>query len=176
MEGPDEKARFIGDMSRLAFLVLTFLAATASATEITRESVIAEMNVRRARIGLSPLRQEPRLTEAAQDRMRDMEEQGYWSHTSPDGRSPFEWLRPRGYQFAYAGENLAAGFETAEVLVDGWMESKGHRENILSPFYSECGVAIIEGATTGKQSGRSIVVMFARPQVSQTSSRSVRSD
>ena len=163
-------------MSRMAFLAVAFIASTAGATEITRESVVAEMNARRLRIGLSPLREEARLTEAAEDRMRDMEEQGYWGHTSPDGRSPFEWLRPRGYQFAYAGENLAAGFETAEILVDGWMESKGHRENILSPLYSECGVAIIEGATTGKQTGRSIVVMFARPQTAQQTSRAARSD
>lgn len=164
MEGLARRARFMGNMLRLALFAVTFLASAASATEITQQSVIAEMNARRARIGLSPLREDTRLTEAAQDRMRDMEEQGYWAHTSPDGRSPFEWLRPRGYQFAYAGENLAAGFETTEVLVDGWMESKGHRENILSPFYSECGIAIIDGATTRKQTGRSVVVMFARPQ------------
>jgi uncharacterized protein YkwD len=176
MEADAAKTRFTRDMSRMLFAVLTFITTGAGATEITRESVVAEMNVRRTATGLPLLRENGRLTAAAEDRMRDMEEQAYWAHNSPDGRSPFEWLRPRGYEFSYAGENLAAGFETAEVLVDGWMESKGHRDNILSPLYSECGVAVIDGATTGKQTGRSIVVMFARPRPQQPaeSSRSAR--
>ena len=161
VEACDLSTRFMIVMSRfLAVLTTTFLATAAAATEITPEAVIREMNARRAHIGLSPLRQDDRLMGAAEDRMRDMEEQAYWAHTAPDGRSPFFWIRPRGYEFAYAGENLAAGFETAEVLVDGWMESKGHRENILSPFFRDCGVAVIEGATTGKSAGKSVVVMF----------------
>jgi uncharacterized protein YkwD len=146
-------------------MISTLLAAAAaSAVEITTKSVVDEMNVRRAKAGLAPLREDSRLSQAADDRMRDMEEQGYWNHSDPQGRSPFQWLRPRGYDFSYAGENLASGFETAEIMVDGWMESKGHRENILSPFYSECGVSIIDGATTGRATGRSVVVLFARPR------------
>lgn len=140
-----------------------FVASAASAAEITLSNVIAQMNIRRAAAGLPPLSIDERLCRAAEDRMRDMEENGYWAHVSPDGRSPFEWLRPRGYPFAYAGENLASGFETAEVLVEGWMESKGHRDNILSPVYKDCGIAIIDGATTGKAAGRSVVVLFGRP-------------
>ncbi|MBK5260830.1 MAG: hypothetical protein JJE51_14665 [Thermoanaerobaculia bacterium] len=149
---------------RTAMILIATLAATAvSAAEITLDNVVAQMNVRRAAAGLPPLAADERLCHAAEDRMRDMEDQGYWAHISPDGRSPFEWLRPRGYIFAYAGENLAAGFETAEVLVDGWMESEGHRDNIMSPIYKDCGIAIIEGATTGRATGRSIVVLFGRP-------------
>src|SRR5688500_8033170 len=157
MEGGAPKLRFCRSMFRLLLVLTTFIAAAAGATEITRQSVVAEMNARRAATGLPPLREDVRLTEAAEDRMRDMEEQGYWAHTSPDGRSPFEWLRPRGYEFAYAGENLASGFETSEVLVDGWMESKGHRDNILSPLYSECGVARSEEHTSELQSPCNLV-------------------
>ncbi|HVS32503.1 MAG TPA: CAP domain-containing protein [Thermoanaerobaculia bacterium] len=123
------------------------------------------MNVRRGAAGMPALLEETRLSQAAADRMQDMEEQGYWNHVDPHGRSPFQWLRPRGYDFSYAGENLAAGFETAEIMVDGWMESKGHRDNIMSPIYSQCGVAVIDGATTGRGTGRSVVVLFARPRV-----------
>jgi uncharacterized protein YkwD len=91
-----------------------------------------------------------------------MEEQAYWDHTSPDGVSPFVWLRSRQYEFQAAGENLAKGFETARVLVQSWMESPGHRANIMSPAFEECGIAIIDGSTTGPANGKSIVVMFGK--------------
>ena len=130
------------------------------ASEITRSSVVAEMNVRRATFGLPPLHEDVRLDDAADDRVTDMEDLAYWAHTSPDGRPPFVWMRPHGYDYRYAGENLASGFDTTEVLVDAWMESKGHRANILSPVYRDCGVSVIEGSTTGRAVGKSIVVMF----------------
>lgn len=130
--------------------------------EITRENVLAAMNRYREEKNLPPLRADLRLDLAAEDRMRDMEEIGYWSHESPEGRSPFFWLALRGYRFGYAGENLARGFETSELLVESWMESKGHRENILSANFADCGIAIIDGATTGRSQGKSIVVLFAR--------------
>ena len=79
---------------------------------------------------------------------------------------PFMWLALRRYPFRFAGENLATGFETTELLLDGWMGSKGHRENILSPDYEDCGVAIIDGGTVKRTAGKSVVVMFGsvRPE------------
>jgi uncharacterized protein YkwD len=155
-------------MKRIALtFVLLFVAGVASAaadkTDITVDSVLAYMNANRAEAGLAPLHVSSRISEAAGDRMKDMEEQSYWAHISPDGTSPFVWLRSRGYQFANAGENLATGFETAELLVQSWMESKGHRDNIMSPLYQDCGIAIIEGSTTGRSQGKSVVVLFGRP-------------
>ena len=155
--------------SLMLFVVAMTLVMPAVAAEITREAVVAEMNVHRTAAGLPPLREDDRLIRVANLRMRDMEELGYWAHVAPDGRSPFELLRPSGYLYQSAGENLASGFETAELLVQSWMESKGHRENILSPVYQDCGVAIIEGATTGRSTGRSVIVMFGRPLTSRSS-------
>lgn len=153
--------RFHREMRRLLVLAVALVVSgSAFASDITRRSVVGEMNVRRAAFGLPPLHEDARLDAAADDRLDDMEDQGYWAHVSPDGREPFQWLRPRGYDYRYAGENLAVGFETAEILVDAWMESKGHRENILSPIYRDCGVSIIEGSTVGRAVGKSIVVMF----------------
>ncbi|HEY3055934.1 MAG TPA: CAP domain-containing protein [Thermoanaerobaculia bacterium] len=149
-------------MRKLLILAIALLASRALASDITRTSVVAEMNVRRIAFGVLPLREDARLDQAADDRVTDMEEQNYWAHISPAGKQPFEWLRPHGYDFHYAAENLASGFDTVELLVDAWMESKGHRENILSPVYNDCGVSIIEGGTTGRAAGKSIVVMFAR--------------
>ncbi len=145
------------------FLVLAVALVTSIpvfAADITRASVVAEMNVRRAAFGLAPLHEDSRLDDAADDRITDMEDNAYWAHISPDGREPFVWMRPHGYDYHFAGENLAAGFDTAEVLVDAWMESSGHRANILSPKYRDCGVSIIEGSTTGRAVGKSVVVMF----------------
>lgn len=142
----------------LAFLLL--VATPALASDITRASVVAAMNEYRAEHHLPPLREDLRLNAAADDRMRDMEDLGYWAHESPDGRSPFTWLAPHGYEFHYAGENLACGFETTELLLTGWMESPGHRDNILSPHFEDCGIAIIDGMTMRRGMGRSIVVMF----------------
>ncbi|MGZ7042289.1 MAG: CAP domain-containing protein [Thermoanaerobaculia bacterium] len=143
-------------------LALAVLTLPAAARDITAADVLSSMNIYRAENGLPPLREDSRLDLAACDRMRDMGDLSYWSHESPDGRSPFLWLKPRGYVYRYAGENLAAGFETTEVLVTAWMESEGHRENILSPRFDDCGIAVIEGSTKGPASGKSIVVMFGR--------------
>jgi len=143
------------------FLTLLLLIATpALASDITRASVIAAMNEYRAQHHVPPLREDRRLDAAANDRMTDMEDLGYWAHESPDGRSPFVWLPAHGYEIHFAGENLASGFETTELLVEGWMESPGHRANILSPNFEDCGIAIIDGMTMRRGNGKSIVVMF----------------
>ena len=163
-------------MSRiLVSLSVLLLALPALATDITRDAVVASMNAQRAQQGLPPLRIDDRLCAAAGDRMREMEEMAYWDHVSPEGRSPFAWLKPRGYDFRYAGENLAKGFETAEVLVESWMESRGHRENIMSPLYNDCGIAIIDGSTLGRATGKSVVVLFGRAATTERPSASGQS-
>ncbi|HEX7676864.1 MAG TPA: CAP domain-containing protein [Thermoanaerobaculia bacterium] len=157
-------------MKRFLSLFL-LVAAPALASDITRASVVAAMNEYRAEHHLPPLREDLRLDAAANDRMRDMEDQGYWAHESPDGRSPFTWLAPHGYDFHYAGENLASGFETTELLVAGWMESPGHRDNILSPHFEDCGIAIIDGMTMRRGTGKSIVVMFGETRATFVATR-----
>jgi uncharacterized protein YkwD len=159
-------------MKRLVPLALVMLlAAVASAiepsNEITAANVLRLMNDYRASEGLAPLHSDERLDLAAADRMHQMEEESFWSHESPRGESPFRWLDRRAYHYRAAGENLAAGFETARLLVQSWMESSGHRANILSSDYEDCGIAIIEGSTLGPSSGKSIVVMFGRQSTAQ---------
>jgi uncharacterized protein YkwD len=146
----------------LAFAASLSLAVPLAASDITVRSVIEAMNVSRGLHALPLLREDSRLDKAANDRLEDMEDLAYWAHESPDGRSPFTWLRPAGYDYRAAGENLAAGFETTELLVQSWMESPGHRANILSPGYEDCGVAVIDGSTRGRATGKSIVVLFGR--------------
>ena len=148
-------------------LALLLVAPSALALDvamdqpINAENVLRLMNEYRAAEGLPPLREDPRLMRAAEDRMRHMEELGYWSHQSPDGMSPFVWLAARDYTYRTAGENLANGFETPQVLVESWMESPGHRANILGSQYEDVGIAIIDGSTTHPAAGKSVVVLFA---------------
>ena len=149
-------------------LLVCFSAATASASdpnEITAQSVLAMMNAYRAEAGVPPLHLDGRLTRAAEARMRDMEDGGWWSHDSPEGTSPFVWLAAEDYKYAAAAENLAAGFETVRLLVQSWMESPGHRGNIMGVQYADCGIAIIEGRTDRPAAGKSIVVLFGRPMI-----------
>jgi uncharacterized protein YkwD len=162
-------------MKRIGLLLFAFVAATGFAAErsneITAENVLRLMNDYRAAAGLAPLQDDERLDLAAGDRMRHMEEESYWSHRSPDGMAPFEWLSRRAYDYRAAGENLAYGFETARLLVQSWMESRGHRANIMSDRYEDCGIAIIEGSTLGPATGKSIVVMFGSRKGSQQVAR-----
>jgi uncharacterized protein YkwD len=132
----------------------------ADSNEITNANVLALMNEYRAEQGLPALREDERLTRAAQDRVKHMEDFGYWAHEAPDGTSPFVWMVARDYSYSAAAENLASGFETVRLLVQSWMESAGHRENILGTDFEDCGIAIIDGATTGPATGKSIVVLF----------------
>ena len=156
---------------RAALILTVLLAAQAAqaqtATAITPESVLAELNAWRSKSDLPPLRIDFRLQHAAEDRLAEMLELGYWSHVGPDGRPPFRWIPLRGYRFARAGENLAAGFDTAEVLVASWMESPGHRQNVLGPDYVDVGVAVLEGSTIRRAAGLSVVVLFARERIAE---------
>jgi uncharacterized protein YkwD len=164
-------------MTRLVPLALVMLVAFAApavepSNEITSANVLLLMNEYRAEEGLAPLHGDERLDLAAADRMHHMEEESFWSHESPRGESPFQWLDRHAYHYRAAGENLAYGFETARLLVQSWMESSGHRANILSSAYEDCGIAIIDGSTLGPATGKSIVVMFgkqsAEPQIAHT--------
>jgi len=155
-----------------SLLLVSFTAYGADPNEITPENVLRIMNEYRAQELLPPLALERRLTQAADDRMQHMEDEGFWSHTSPSGVSPFTWVRVRAYQFSKVGENLANGFETARVLVESWMESPGHRANIMSPDFEDVGLSIIDGSTQGPATGRSIVALFGRQQAAAQVARS----
>lgn len=131
-------------------------------TEITRASVLAAMNAARAKHHLPPYREDDRLDRAARARMNEMERDGYWGHYPPDGSNPFTLLRLNGYDYRLAGENLAKGVESAELLVEEWLGSPGHRQSVLSPDYTDVGIAFIVGGTTDRVQGKSVIVVFAK--------------
>lgn len=154
----------------LGVMLFAFRAFALDANAITAANVTVLMNEYRAEAGLPPLRIDPSLTAAAEARMRDMTEGEWWGHQAPDGTPPFVHI-PIDYDYAFAAENLAAGFDTAGLLVLSWMESSGHRANILGARYADCGIAIIEGSTKGPSTGKSIVVLFGRRKVQQVTTK-----
>ncbi|MGH9459428.1 MAG: CAP domain-containing protein [Thermoanaerobaculia bacterium] len=134
--------------------------ATSSVQAAAAEAIVAAMNEERARYGLEPLVSDARLAAAANDRAADMIARGYFAHVDPDGTSPFVTVVRHGYRYQAVGENLAVGYRTAQAVVEEWMRSPGHRENILSPKYAEVGIAIDPRAPVSRYSGPTVVAMY----------------
>jgi uncharacterized protein YkwD len=125
------------------------------------DTLVAAMNRERAARGLGALRLNPTLSKAAADRIDDMFAKRYFAHVSPDGIEPFVWATKRGYRYRLIGENLAVGYRGTTV-VDGWMRSPGHRENILEQGFDEVGIAIADGAPQRGYKGPTVVAMYGR--------------
>lgn len=122
-------------LSVATVLILLAGSNNAYAAENFANEVLRLVNVERAQYGIAPLRLADDLQNAAAIRAREIV--GYFSHTRPDGSSCFTVMRNRGRACA---ENIAAGHSTARDTVEQWMNSQGHRENILNPKYRELGV------------------------------------
>jgi uncharacterized YkwD family protein len=115
---------------------------TPSGTEISafESRVIDLTNEQRRKNGLSILQPDTALSNVAQAKSNDMQAKNYFSHTSPTYGSPFDMMRDFGVSYRSAGENIAMGQQSAEEVVNAWMNSEGHRKNILSPNYTHIGV------------------------------------
>ena len=124
-------------------------------TNITSEQLLLLVNEKRQQSGLLPLKSDPSLSVAAQKKAEDMFADNYWAHVSPSGTTPWFFIKGAGYEYVYAGENLAKGFTSAEEAVDAWMASPQHRENALSPNYQDVGFAV----KTGKLQGEDTVLI-----------------
>jgi len=116
---------------------------------VVQSEVVVLTNSQRAQYGAGGLTENIFLTQAAQAKAEDMAAKGYFSHVSPDGTEPWEWLRQAGYSYQYAGENLAVRFEDSSAVVGAWMASPSHRENIVKPEYANIGIGIAQGMYEG---------------------------
>ena len=106
------------------------------------------VNVERAKVGCPAVRWEPRLATAARLHSQDMANRKYFSHTSLDGRSPWDRIRAQGYTSGSA-ENIAAGQQTAAAVMTAWMKSTGHKANILACSNRALGVGVGYGGPYG---------------------------
>ncbi len=122
--------------------VLTIPTLSASVRAYEQE-VVRLVNVERAKYGLAALTEDWELSRVARYKSQDMRDRGYFSHTSPTYGSPFDMIRAFGLSYRAAGENIAMGYATPAAVVKGWMNSEGHRANILSKSFTKIGVGYV---------------------------------
>ncbi|OXS60084.1 spore coat assembly protein SafA/uncharacterized YkwD family protein [Bacillus sp. V-88] len=127
---------------------LNIPGANATAESYTYE-VVKLVNMERSKVGLPPLKENWELSRVARYKSEDMIAKNYFSHTSPTYGSPFQMMKDFGISYQAAGENIAAGQRTPSEVVEAWMNSEGHRKNILSPTYTEIGVGYVKGGSYG---------------------------
>jgi uncharacterized YkwD family protein/spore coat assembly protein SafA len=114
-------------------------------TSTYANQVVNLVNQERAKAGLKPLASDSSLSAMALDKAKDMYSNHYFDHTSPTYGSPFDMMKTYGIQFTYAGENIAMGQRSPQEVMTAWMNSAGHRQNILSPNYNKIGVSYYNG-------------------------------
>lgn len=175
--------------SNLLLLVFVFLSFSLSSLFIKRthpevlgisysistSDLLAITNKVREENGLSDLSMDEKLSSAANLKAQDMFSKNYWAHFAPDGTSPWYFIKTAGYDYVYAGENLAKGFTTSSDVVAAWMNSPTHRDNILSGNYQNIGFAVVEGTISGEDTvlvvelfgSSQVPVHAAAPQVAQ---------
>lgn len=121
----------------------TATTQSTSALSVYEQKVVDLTNQERAKNGLPALKVDLTLSKMAREKSRDMSANGYFSHTSPTYGSPFDMMKKYGISYRYAGENIAMGQRTPEEVVKAWMNSEGHRKNILSPNFNYIGVGYV---------------------------------
>jgi uncharacterized YkwD family protein len=107
------------------------------------QQVVNLVNEQRAANGLKPLTLNTKLSNVARLKSQDMHDNNYFSHTSPTYGSPFDMMKSFGISYRAAGENIAMGYATPEAVMNGWMNSPGHRANILNPSFTQIGVGYV---------------------------------
>ncbi|MCK0471975.1 CAP domain-containing protein [Halalkalibacter sp. APA_J-10(15)] len=122
------------------------LKPEASHHSTFEDQVVALVNQERAKVGLRSLHHRQDLKHVAHKKAEDLINSNYFSHTSPNYGSPFDMLRSFGISYRTAGENIAKGQTTPEQVMQDWMNSPGHRENILKPEYDAIGVGFYHSA------------------------------
>ncbi len=118
-----------------------------SISQLEREAMEL-VNEKRSANGLAKLTLSAELSEKARIKSREMKQLNYFSHTSPTYGSPFDMMKALGIRYVSAGENIAMGYRTAQAVVNAWMNSPSHRENLLSSRYTTMGIGYEDGYWT----------------------------
>lgn len=139
-----------------------FRSTLGAESTVQVSELLDATNHERSSAGLAPLALDTRLSDAAYKKAQDMLANQYWSHDSPTGVKPWKWLADANYNYSYAGENLARNFDTSQTVVNAWMASPAHRENILKTQYQDVGFATVEGELHGKPTSL-VVAMYGTP-------------
>lgn len=119
-------------------------STTTSDVNAFEQEVVKLTNAERAKAGLSPLQTDDKLMAAAREKSQDMQSNNYFSHTSPTFGSPFDRMKALGIAYKSAGENIAQGQRSPQEVVQAWMDSPGHRANILNGKFTHIGVGYVK--------------------------------
>lgn len=152
------------------FGVNSFLASKTgvlgSSLDFSQSSLLTDTNADRAQYHESNLSINSELNAAAQAKAEDMISKNYWSHDSPSGQTPWDFINNSGYQFQAAGENLAFGFSNAASVLAAWMNSPDHRANILNSNFVNVGFGVAESPNyLGKGPTVLVVAEYGEPLV-----------
>ncbi|MFH1832578.1 MAG: CAP domain-containing protein [Candidatus Levyibacteriota bacterium] len=153
----------------LTFVKTSFPSVLGTSTNISVQELLLFTNQNRQKENVKPLVLNEELSQAASLKAQDMFNKDYWAHNSPLGTTPWFFIKETGYDYTYAGENLARGFNSSQDIVKAWMESKSHKENMLSANYQDVGFAV----ASGKLNGEDIVLvveMFGGKQMAPLAS------
>jgi uncharacterized YkwD family protein len=116
---------------------------TTSSVSAFEKQVVELTNAERAKQGLAPLTLDTELSKVARTKSQDMKDKNYFDHNSPTYGSPFDMMKSFGVSYKSAGENIAQGQTTPEQVVQAWMDSQGHRENIMNSSFTHIGVGYV---------------------------------
>jgi uncharacterized YkwD family protein len=130
---------------------------TSSTVSNYANQVLTLVNAERSKAGLKPLKMNATLNKSAQAKSQDMHDKHYFDHNSPTYGTPFQMMNKFGYKYSYAGENIAQGQKTPKEVMDAWMNSAGHRANILNSNYTEIGIGYVADGNYWTQ-------QFGKPQ------------
>ncbi|MDR4434286.1 CAP domain-containing protein [Bacillus tequilensis] len=122
-----------------------------SSVSAYEKKVVELTNAERQKQGLKPLQIDATLSKSAHAKSQDMKDKNYFDHQSPTYGSPFDMMKSFGISYKTAGENIAKGQKTPEEVVKAWMNSEGHRKNILNPNFTHIGVGYVESGSIWTQ-------------------------
>lgn len=137
------------------------------ATNTSIVGLLDETNAQRSGNGVASLRLNSQLNQAAQAKADDMADRNYWSHTTPEGKEPWWFIDTAGYPYSTVGENLAYGFSSSSTTVAGWMNSPGHKANLLNITFQDVGFGIAQSADYVSSGPQTIIVaMYGKTSAS----------
>ena len=140
------------------------LSVLAKESNIQTTELLALTNTEREKAGIGDLQINALLSDAAFLKAQNMFAEQYWAHVSPSGTEPWKWFGDVGYNYSYAGENLAKNYPTSDATVTAWMNSATHRENLLKKEYVDVGFAVVSGELNGEKTTL-VVALYGAPAV-----------
>ena len=154
------KIRPIITLAIFLFVLFTSLPQIKAEKAYTSQNILADLNQERMAFNIKPLLFDVRLNQAATAKADNMFSYNYFDHFS-QGFTPWDFIISAGYDYSYAGENLALNYVDATEVTQAWMNSATHRKNMLSSSFDHAGIAIESGVINGKPATIT-VLMFGR--------------